>query len=61
MIAATEMALASRTGLFIDGLPEGPAHAILFGEDQARYLIAIPASEQDELDIRAAARNVPIR
>jgi len=59
LASATEMALASRTGIFIDDLPEGPAHAILFGEDQARYLIALPQDVLDDLDEAAADAGVP--
>jgi len=45
LIAAADVALASRTGLTL-ALPESlPAHAALFGEDQARYLIATDAPE----------------
>jgi phosphoribosylformylglycinamidine synthase subunit PurL len=37
--AAAEMALASNTGVSLS-IPDGaPAHAFLFGEDQARYLV----------------------
>jgi len=59
IVAATEMALASRTGVFIDDLPEGAAHAVLFGEDQARYLIALPQHSMDVLDERAADAGAP--
>lgn len=38
--AAAEMALASKLGLTLNA-PEDAAHAALFGEDQARYLIAV--------------------
>ena len=58
MVAATEMALASRVGLFMDDLPEGPAHGVLFGEDQARYLIALPQNVLDDLDERCANAKV---
>ncbi len=59
LIAATEIALASKVGIFMDDLPEGPAHAVLFGEDQARYLIALPQDALDELDEAAADAGVP--
>ena len=52
------MALASKVGVFMDDLPEGPAHAVLFGEDQARYLIALPQDALDELDEAAADAGV---
>ncbi len=39
-MAAAEMALASDMGVTLDA-PRAQAHASLFGEDQARYLIAV--------------------
>ncbi len=39
--AAAEMALASQVGLRLTALEGVAAHAALFGEDQARYLIAV--------------------
>jgi phosphoribosylformylglycinamidine (FGAM) synthase-like enzyme len=39
-VALAEMAMAGGIGATIDALPAGPAHAVLFGEDQARYLVA---------------------
>nr|MEA2798215.1 phosphoribosylformylglycinamidine synthase subunit PurL [Phenylobacterium sp.] len=57
--ALAEMALAARVGaqLLVD--EELPAHAWLFGEDQARYLIATPAP--DALLAAAEASGVPAR
>jgi phosphoribosylformylglycinamidine synthase subunit PurL len=43
-LALAEMALASGKGAMIDLLPAGPRHAILFGEDQGRYLITVKES-----------------
>ncbi|WP_332772443.1 phosphoribosylformylglycinamidine synthase subunit PurL [Phenylobacterium sp.] len=40
--AAGEMALASKVGVRLTISAELPAHAALFGEDQARYLLAAP-------------------
>lgn len=41
-VALAEMAMASGIGATITALPAGvPAHAALFGEDQARYLLAV--------------------
>ena len=42
--AAAEMALASNVGVTLTLDPAVPAHAWLFGEDQARYLLAVPPS-----------------
>jgi phosphoribosylformylglycinamidine synthase len=45
-VALAEMAMASGIGATLSALPAGvPAHAALFGEDQARYLLAV-APEQ---------------
>jgi phosphoribosylformylglycinamidine synthase len=52
IMAAAEMALASDLGLTLDVDPAAPAHAALFGEDQARYLIATDRAET----VLAAAR-----
>jgi len=40
IVAAADMALASNVGLTLDATSPGNAHPLLFGEDQARYLIA---------------------
>ncbi|MBE7217624.1 MAG: phosphoribosylformylglycinamidine synthase subunit PurL [Caulobacteraceae bacterium] len=57
-VAAAEMALASGVGVRVQA-PEGPAaHAALFGEDQGRYLLAVPAEALDALDEAAAAAGV---
>ena len=50
--AAAEMALASGVGVTLTLAGELPAHAELFGEDQARYLLAVADPEP----ILAAAR-----
>jgi phosphoribosylformylglycinamidine synthase len=60
LVAAAEMALASGVGIFITALPPGlEAHAALFGEDQARYLLALPFSDLDVLDEAAEAAGAP--
>jgi Phosphoribosylformylglycinamidine (FGAM) synthase, synthetase domain len=42
LVALAEMALASRIGLHLEPLTgEQPPHALAFGEDQGRYLVAI--------------------
>ncbi len=40
-VALAEMALAAGIGVTVEALPAGPAHAIFFGEDQGRYLVAV--------------------
>ncbi len=52
--AAADIALASDCGVELDGGPDAHAHARLFGEDQARYLVAVA----DPTGIIAAAQAV---
>jgi phosphoribosylformylglycinamidine synthase len=59
LVAAAEMAMASKCGVFLDDPPQGPKAAALFGEDQGRYLLALPASALDVLDEEAARLNAP--
>jgi phosphoribosylformylglycinamidine synthase II len=57
-VAVAEMALASRgLGAALDEPGGGPAHALLFGEDQARYLIT--TSDADTVLAGARAAGVP--
>ena len=51
-VALAEMALASSVGATITALPPGPAHAVLFGEDQARYLVAVAPDYLDRVMAR---------
>jgi phosphoribosylformylglycinamidine synthase subunit PurL len=51
--AAAEMALASNVGAVLDASSRTHAHAFLFGEDQARYLLA---TSEPEAVIAAALR-----
>jgi phosphoribosylformylglycinamidine synthase len=56
--ALAEMTLASGVGAHVD-LPDGVGSvAMAFGEDQARYLIALPADRLDRLDAAAEAAGV---
>jgi phosphoribosylformylglycinamidine synthase len=57
-IAAAEMALGSDVGVSLGFQGELGDAAFLYGEDQARYLIAIPANKADALDQRARAAGV---
>ncbi|MEL6437222.1 MAG: phosphoribosylformylglycinamidine synthase subunit PurL, partial [Pseudomonadota bacterium] len=44
VIALAEMCMASKNGMTVSvDADSGPAHAQLFGEDQARYLVTVPA------------------
>jgi len=57
--AAAEMALASGVGIALTPEPEINPLGWLFGEDQGRYLIALPADKADEVYTRADAAGVP--
>lgn len=59
-VALAEMALAGGLGATVERLPEGLAHAALFGEDQARYLVAVPASHAAAVATAAAGKGVPV-
>ncbi len=60
LVAFAEMALAAGIGGELDPQAAGetPFHAWLFGEDQARYLVA--TSEPERLEQRAAEAGVPL-
>jgi phosphoribosylformylglycinamidine synthase subunit PurL len=62
LLALAEMAMASDKGMSIslegsNGLP----HALLFGEDQARYVIAVPADMANFICINAEGSGIPFR
>jgi phosphoribosylformylglycinamidine synthase len=62
LVAIAEMALAGNRGVQLEAPPEGlPAHAAWFGEDQARYVIAVPADDVDAVGAAASAAGVPVR
>jgi phosphoribosylformylglycinamidine synthase len=58
-VALAEMAMARGVGATVETLPVGPAHAVLFGEDQARYVVAVPAAEAEAVIAAAKAAGVP--
>ena len=58
-LAVAEMVLAAGVGATVSALPASPAHATLFGEDQARYLISVPAASLGSLETTAKAAGVP--
>jgi phosphoribosylformylglycinamidine synthase len=60
-VGLAEMALAGGVGATLDALPEGPSHAALFGEDQARYLLAAPPDAAAAIHAAAVAQGVPVR
>jgi phosphoribosylformylglycinamidine synthase len=61
LVAIAEMAMASGIGAKLDAAPEDtPPHAHWFGEDQARYLITVPADRADALIKTVQETNVPV-
>ena len=58
-VALAEMAMAGNLGAALPAAPDDlPAHAFLFGEDQARYLIAVPAEAASDLLYSASAQGI---
>ena len=61
LVALAEMAMASGIGAALDAAPEDtPAQAFWFGEDQARYLITVPADRAQAVMERVQAASVPV-
>jgi phosphoribosylformylglycinamidine (FGAM) synthase-like enzyme len=59
-VALAEMAIDGRNGARLDRLPDGaPAHAILFGEDQGRYVMTTSKDAAQTLIAEAEAAGVP--
>ncbi|MCK2052601.1 phosphoribosylformylglycinamidine synthase subunit PurL [Methylobacterium sp. 37f] len=59
-VALAEMAMAGGIGAALPQVPPGmPAHAYLFGEDQARYLLAVDPETAPDLLYSASAQGVP--
>ena len=60
LVALAEMAMGSGTGARLAAAPEGqPAHGFWFGEDQARYVLAV--TDGAALIAKAKAAGVPAR
>jgi phosphoribosylformylglycinamidine synthase len=60
LVALAEMALAGDVGVEIEIAEGGPAlNAMLFGEDQGRYLLALPETSAAAVLQRAADANIP--
>ncbi len=59
LVAVAEMAMASGLGAVLGDAPQDiPAHAHWFGEDQARYVITVKASQADAVLARAREAGV---
>ncbi|MGD9543947.1 MAG: phosphoribosylformylglycinamidine synthase subunit PurL [Methylocystis sp.] len=60
-VALAEMALAGNIGADVTDLPSGLPHAVLFGEDQTRYLVAVPPGAAETIIREGAAVGAPVR
>ncbi|RLQ88074.1 phosphoribosylformylglycinamidine synthase subunit PurL [Notoacmeibacter ruber] len=60
-VALAEMVIGAKTGARIDDLGDGPAHALLFGEDQARYVVAVSAEQEASFTEGASEAGIPLR
>ena len=61
LVAIAEMAMASGIGATLEAAPDDtPAHAFWFGEDQARYLITVPADRADAVVRQVRGASVPV-
>jgi phosphoribosylformylglycinamidine synthase subunit PurL len=61
-LTLAEMAMASEKGLQISlSEAKGPVHALLFGEDQARYVLAVTPELADFVCINAEGGGIPFR
>ena len=59
LVALAEMAMASGIGATLTAAPTDlPAHAYWFGEDQARYLVTVPAAQAQGVLARAQQAGV---
>ncbi|HLC07735.1 MAG TPA: phosphoribosylformylglycinamidine synthase subunit PurL [Methyloceanibacter sp.] len=62
LVAIAEMALAGGIGVELEAAPQGlPAHAVWFGEDQGRYVIAGAPKDAARILEQAAKTGVPAR
>jgi len=60
VVAAAEMALASKVGIELSPTSQAHAHGFLFGEDQGRYLIAVADAEPIVAAAHLAGLNVAL-
>ena len=59
LVALAEMALAGKTGFILTERKQASSHANYFGEDQGRYILAVPKDRLELLMERAEAVAVP--
>jgi phosphoribosylformylglycinamidine synthase subunit PurL len=60
LVAIAEMAMASGIGAELEAAPI-PAHGFWFGEDQARYVLSVPARNAAKVATRARGAGIPVR
>jgi phosphoribosylformylglycinamidine synthase subunit PurL len=61
LVAVAEMVMASSIGAALDAAPsDTAAHAFWFGEDQARYVVTVPAERAAAVIHRVLAASVPV-
>jgi phosphoribosylformylglycinamidine synthase len=61
LVAIAEMAMASGIGAALEAVPEDtPGHAFWFGEDQARYVVTVPADRAEAVIKRVGGASVPV-
>ncbi len=61
-VAVSEMAMAADIGADITlGSQQLPAHAILFGEDQGRYILSVDADQVAKIIASAESLAIPVR
>lgn len=58
-LGLAEMAMSGGIGARIEKLPLGPSHSALFGEDQARYLLAVAPALVEAILGEANAAGIP--
>jgi phosphoribosylformylglycinamidine synthase len=62
LVTVAEMALAGGCGAALDAAPEGlPVHAVWFGEDQGRYVVAAAPNEATRILQEAKEAGIPAR
>lgn len=62
LLALAEMAMANGKGMTVSITDQrGPAHAVLFGEDQARYVLAVSPDIANFVQANAEGAGVPFR
>ena len=60
LVAIAEMSLQSGIGAQITLPSDIPLHAAAFGEDQARYVMAVPAEKLDSIKAKAGKTGIPL-